>query len=202
MAQIKCISAGSIVPLLTRGGADGDITYSAINKRPISSLSNPIPIRVTRLGIEGDQQADQRVHGGPDKAVYAYPIEHYAFWKELLEDATGNTPQHEYGQMGENISTIGFNEREVWVGDLWKIGTVVFQVVKHREPCFKFNIRMGFRGAAKAMIQSAKCGWYLSVLKEGIIHAGQEIEVEPGPRKTTIHELNQKQLNNHQSELF
>jgi len=202
MPSIESLCVGVISPLLTRSGSDSNITYSAIAKRPISSLSNPIPVGVTRLGLQGDQQADQSVHGGPDKALYAYPSEHYPFWKELIEDATGVKPDYAFGQIGENLSTVGLEERTVWVGDLWHIGEVTLQVVKHREPCFKFNIRMAYRGAAKAMLQSARCGWYLRVLKEGTLQAGQEIKIQPGARTTSIYDLNQKLLNQNQAELF
>lgn len=202
MPTIESICVGVISPLLTRSGSDPNITYSAIAKRPISSLSNPISVAVTRLGLQGDQQADQSVHGGPEKAIYAYPSEHYTFWKELIEDATGVKPDYAFGQIGENLSTVGLEERTVWVGDLWHIGEVTLQVVKHREPCFKFNIRMAYRGAAKAMLQSAKCGWYLRVLKEGSVQAGQKIEIQPGARTTSIYDLNQKLLNQNQAELF
>ena len=154
------------------------------------------------MGIEGDQQADLSVHGGAEKAIYAYPCEHYPFWNDLIEDATGEQNNFEFGQIGENLSTLGFDERTVWVGDIWRIGEVALQVVKHREPCFKFNLHMRYRGAAKAMIQSAKCGWYLRVLSEGSMHAGQDIDVAPGPRTTTIYDLNLKQLNKNQAELF
>ena len=177
MPKIESISVGSISPLFTRNGSESNVTYSAIAKHPISSLNNPTQVFVTRLGLEGDQQADQGVHGGPEKAIYAYPSEHYPFWIDLIEDATGIPPQYDFGQIGENLSTLGLEERSVWVGDIWKIGEVTLQVVKHREPCFKFNIRMGYRGAAKAMLQSARCGWYLRVLKEGAIQAGQDIQI-------------------------
>jgi len=202
MPKIVSISVGSITPLLMRSGSESSITFSAIGKRPVSSLSNRVSVGVTRLGIEGDHQADQSVHGGTEKAIYAYPSEHYPFWKDLIEDATGVQNDFEFGQIGENLSTIGFDERTVWVGDIWRIGDVALQVVKHREPCFKFNIHMKYRGAAKAMIQSAKCGWYLRVLTEGSIHAGQDVDIEPGPRKTSIDDLNLKQLNKNQAELF
>jgi len=202
MPKIECLSVGRISPLFTRNGSESNVTYSAIAKRPISSLNNPAQVCVTRLGLEGDQQADQSVHGGPEKAIYAYPSEHYPFWIDLIEDATGIRPQYDFGQIGENLSTLGLEERSVWVGDIWKIGVVTLQVVKHREPCFKFNIRMGYRGAAKAMLQSARCGWYLRVLKEGEIHAGQEFIIEPGKRETSIYTLNQALLNKNQAELF
>jgi MOSC domain-containing protein YiiM len=201
MPKIESICIGTVAPLLTRSGSEAKVTSSAIGKRPVSSVTNPIEIRVTRLGLEGDEQADLSVHGGPEKAIYAYPSEHYSFWADLLEDATGTKPQHELGQIGENLTTVGLDEHSVWVGDIWQIGDVSLQIVKQREPCFKFNIRMGYRGAAKAMLQSSKCGWYLRVLKEGYIRAGQTIVIEPGPRTTSIYDLNVKTSKN-QSELF
>src|SRR5206468_3698170 len=100
------------------------------------------PIRgarwVRRLGIEGDGQADLTAHGGPDQAVYAYPIEHYGYWKaELGRD---HLP---YGQFGENLSIEGIDETTAQVGDVLKIGSAVLQVTQPRLPCYKLGIRMG-----------------------------------------------------------
>ena len=88
--------------------------------------------------------------------------------------------------MVENLSIEGFSEKDVWVGDIWRIGDVELQVTKLREPCFKFNARLGYRGSAKAMVQSGKCGWYLQVNQVGTIKAGDQIEVIPGKRHINI----------------
>jgi MOSC domain-containing protein YiiM len=88
--------------------------------------------------------------------------------------------------MGENFTTEGLSEESVFVGDQWRIGEVLLEVVKFREPCFKFNIKMGWSAAAKAMIQSGYSGWYLKVIQTGKVSAGDAIVVTPGERKLSI----------------
>jgi MOSC domain-containing protein YiiM len=94
--------------------------------------------------------------------------------------------------MGENLTTIGFSELDVYVGDQWRIGEVLLEVAEFREPCFKFNIKMGWSGAAKVMVNSGYSGWYLRVLKTGMISAGDQITVIPGVRQLTIKQQAEK----------
>ena len=163
---------------------------SAIYKQSISNLVSPNQVEITRLGVAGDEQADPSVHGGIEKAIYVYPIEHYAFWNELLSRETKKSVELSLGAFGENFTIEGLLETQIFVGDQMQIGDLQFTVVKLREPCFKFNAKMGYRGAAKAMLQSGFSGWYLRVNQTGSITAGAEIQVLPGQRITSIADQN------------
>lgn len=112
--------------------------------------------------LDGDKQADLTVHGGVDKAVYAYPSEHYRAWRA---DGFGFVP----GQVGENISLAGLTEREVRVGDRWRWGSALVEVTQPRAPCFKFAMRVGRKDAGPRMIETRRTGWYLRVLEEGTV---------------------------------
>jgi len=169
---------------------------SAIVKTRVSHLQNPIPIEITKLGVKGDEQADLSVHGGIEKAVYVYPAEHYAFWNELLTRETKKPVELSHGGIGENFTIAGLLETEVFVGDQFHIGELEFAVVKLREPCFKFNAKLGYKGAAKAMLQSGFSGWYLRVLKAGTLAAGEKITVIPGAREVSIAQQNHQLLRN------
>ena len=151
-----------------------------------TAVSGPVP--VLPLGLAGDEQADLSVHGGLDKAVYAYPSEHYPFWS----DARARTGHAEiddallFGSMGENLSLQGLLETQVWVGDVFKFAHCRLRVTSPREPCYKFNAAMGYSGAVRAMAQSGFCGWYLAVDEPGTISAGESFQVTPGPRTACI----------------
>jgi len=168
---------------------------SAINKQSISNLASPTPVEITRLGVAGDEQADLSVHGGIEKAIYVYPIEHYAFWNDLLSRETKKPVDLALGAFGENFTIEGLVETEIFVGDQMQIGDLQFTVVKLREPCFKFNAKMGYKGAAKAMLQSGFSGWYLRVNQTGTLAAGAAIQVLPGQRLTSIADQNQALFN-------
>jgi len=168
---------------------------SAINKQSISNLASPTPVEITRLGVAGDEQADLSVHGGIEKAIYVYPIEHYAFWNDLLSRETKKPVDLALGAFGENFTIEGLVETEIFVGDQMQISDLQFTVVKLREPCFKFNAKMGYKGAAKAMLQSGFSGWYLRVNQTGTLAAGAAIQVLPGQRLTSIADQNQALFN-------
>jgi len=154
-----------------------------------------VPVEITQLGVAGDEQADLSVHGGLEKAIYVYPIEHYAFWNELLTRETKKQVDLPLGALGENFTIEGLNETEVYVGDRLQIGALEFTVIKLREPCFKFNAKMKYKGAAKAMLQSGFSGWYLRVNQTGMLVAGAEIAVFPGERLTSIADQNKALFN-------
>ena len=122
-------------------------------------------------GVEGDQQADLAVHGGIDKAVYAYPFEHYAHWQQVLD-----RDDFEHGQFGENLTLEGLLEDDVSVGDLLRIGEVTLQVSQPREPCSRLGIRMGDATFIKRFHQSRLSGFYLRVVEEGTLAAGDPVE--------------------------
>lgn len=194
--KLLSISAGKVAPLFGNHHPDYKSVASAIRKKVVSNLENPAPIEITSLGIKGDEQADLSVHGGIEKAIYVYPAEHYTFWNELLTRETKRPIHLQHGGIGENFTIEGLLETEVCVGDRLQIGALEFAVVKLREPCFKFNAAVGYKGASKAMLQSGFSGWYLRVIKTGVLTAGAEITLIPGARETSIAQQNKKLLNN------
>lgn len=192
--KLLSISAGKVVPLFGNHHPNYKSVASAIHKQSISNLQNPLPIEIGALGVKGDEQADLSAHGGIEKAIYAYPAEHYAFWNELLTRETKKPTVLEYGAIGENFTIEGLQETEVFVGDRLQIGDLEFAVVKLREPCFKFNATLAYKGAVKAMLQSGFSGWYLRVLKTGTLAAGAQIKLIPGAREVSIAQQNRNLL--------
>ena len=188
--QLISVSAGKSAPLIFLKSGEPDSAISAIRKSPISTLANPQPAQIKLLGVAGDEQADLTVHGGLDKAVYIYPIEHYAFWQtvSLQAKAAGVSADSplQHGKMGENFTIQGILEDEIWIGDRLHIGTTTLRVDSPRNPCFKFNITMGFTHATKMMIQSGYCGFYCSVVQPGNVTAGDKITILPGDRALSI----------------
>jgi MOSC domain-containing protein YiiM len=194
--KLLSISVGKIAPLFGNHHPDIKSVASAIRKQVVSNLENPIAVEITVLGVKGDEQADPSVHGGIEKAIYVYPAEHYIFWNELLTRETKRLVDLKHGAIGENFTIEGLLETEVFIGDRLQIGELEFAVVKLREPCFKFNAAVAYKGASKAMLQSGFSGWYLRVLKTGTLIAGTQITLIPGPREISIAQQNQKLLNN------
>jgi MOSC domain-containing protein YiiM len=194
--RLLSISVGKVAPLFGNHHPNYKSVASAIHKKTVSTLENPAPIEITALGARGDEQADLSVHGGIEKAIYVYPAEHYIFWNELLSRETKQPVDLSYGAIGENFTIEGLLETEVFVGDKLIISELEFAVVKLREPCFKFNAAVGYKGASKAMLQSGFSGWYLRVLKTGTLSAGAEITLVPGSRNISIAQQNHKLLNN------
>ncbi len=165
---------------------NGRRVMTAIAKRPVDGALAVLP-----LGLEGDEQADLSVHGGPSKAVYAYPSEHYAFWQTVRSQAGLSLWDEPLppGSLGENLTLEGVLEKDLWIGDLLRFPGCVLAVSEPRTPCFKFNAAMGFKDAARLMAQSAWCGAYLAVREPGTLAAGESFSVEPGPREVGIAEL-------------
>lgn len=156
-------------------------------------------IAVLPLGLLGDEQADLAVHGGLEKAVYAYPSEHYAFWKNARFEA-GVCPLDDslpYGGLGENLSLQGLLEADVWAGDVLKFANCELKVTVPREPCYKFNAAMGFGRASKLMAQSGFCGFYLSVLTPGTLRAGEAFELVPGRRSVSVVQMFDAKMSKH-----
>jgi MOSC domain-containing protein YiiM len=152
----------------------GKTVRTSIFKSPVLGR-----VRVTRLNVEGDQQSDLSVHGGTEKAVYAYPSEHYAFWREELPGL--DLP---WGAFGENFTTEGLLEGSVRIGDRLRVGSAEFVVTQPRMPCFKLGIRFGRPDIVKRFLRSGRSGFYLAVLQEGEVTAGDSFESiardEPG----------------------
>jgi MOSC domain-containing protein YiiM len=166
--SIVSVQVGRVAPLGPRQ------VPSAFVKRPIAGQ-----LMVERLGLVGDQQADLRVHGGPDKAIYCYPIEHYGKW---LAERPSAESLLVAGGFGENLTTRGFDEDSVCIGDVLRIGGVTAQVTQPRRPCFKLGLRFANMQMLRAMLRSGRSGWYLRVLEPGLVEAGASI--------TTIDRLN------------
>jgi MOSC domain-containing protein YiiM len=135
-------------------------------------------VRVRTLNIDGDAQSDLSVHGGPEKAVYAYPSEHYDYWRRELD--IDSLP---WGAFGENLTTAGMTESGIAIGDRVRIGTVELMVTQPRLPCFKLGIRFDRDDMIKRFMSSGRSGFYLAVLREGELAAGDRLEIvsrDPG----------------------
>ena len=194
---LTALCAGSASELIVASGEPGRVrrVMSAIRKEPISTPENPMPIFCGVLGLEGDEQVDLTVHGGQDKALYAYPQEHYDFWRQALETKESKLSIFSSpGALGENLVTRGLNEKDVYLGDLWEIGEVTLQVTQPREPCFKFNAVTGDKHASKKMADSGFSGWYLAVITPGVLKAGNSIRVVPGSRQQTVEQAFKQKL--------
>ena len=142
-----------------------DVT-TAIFKSPV-----PGPLLLRRLNLDGDHQADLEVHGGRNKAVYAYPSEHYEFWRKELPDM-----ELPWGIFGENLTTEGLTEEGVCIGDHFRIGKSVVKVTQPRIPCYKLAIRFGRPDIVKRFLLSKRSGIYFSVVEEGLVNTGDTIE--------------------------
>lgn len=147
---------------------------SAIAKQPVDG---PLPLGPE--GFPGDEQADRRVHGGPEKAVHHYPRDHYAAWRDALHPAPAVLDAA--GAFGENLSTTGLTEADVCVGDVWRLGGAVLQVSQARQPCWKLNHRFGVRDMAKRVQTTGRTGWYYRVLEAGAVARGDALSLIDRP---------------------
>jgi len=154
MAKLLSINAGrSQALLITQPDGPPRRVQTALRKNSISSLDDRTAIEIGPLGVVGDEQVDLSVHGGLDKAVYAFSADHYPNWKIWLSEAGGDSRRMaHFGAFGENLTVEGFNEQTVFVGDFWHIGEVVLRVTEARSPCFKFTALMQAPQAAKYML--------------------------------------------------
>ena len=146
---------------------DGEPVSTGIFKEPVTGR-----VMMRTLNLDGDRQADLTVHGGPEKAVYGYPSEHYEFWRRELPDM--DLP---WGMFGENFTTEDIFETETHIGDKFRIGTAEVMVTQPRMPCYKLGIRFGRIDIIKRFLVSERSGFYFSVLKEGEVGAGDELEL-------------------------
>lgn len=158
----------------------GRSVSTGIFKQPVAGR-----VAVRSLNIDGDRQADLTVHGGIDKAVYAYPHEHYALWESELS-------RHDFtlGQFGENLTTMGLLEDEVRIGDIFAIGSARFEVSQPRVPCFKLALRMEMPQFPRLFMQSQRTGFYFRVAQEGEIGADDVItRLSTDPSQMTVREV-------------
>jgi MOSC domain-containing protein YiiM len=146
----------------------GKTVTTSILKEPVSGA-----VSVSRLNLEGDEQSDLSVHGGPDKAVYVYPHEHYEYWREQLPRL-----DFPWGAFGENITSVGLDENTVRIGDRLTAGSAEFIVTQPRLPCYKLGVRFDRLDMVKRFQQSGRPGFYLAVLREGVISTGDAIEIQ------------------------
>lgn len=142
---------------------------SAIRKSTVAG-----PIAVSSLGLAGDEQADRRHHGGPDKAIHHYPFEHYAAWRGELPQLAA---RFDAGGFGENLSTLGLDEDNVCVGDIFRLGGALLQVSQGRSPCWKLNQRFGTADMTARVLASGRTGWYWRVLEPGVVAVGDAVEL-------------------------
>jgi MOSC domain-containing protein YiiM len=160
-----------------RAPAGHSAVLTSIFKSPVSGR-----VAVRGYNIEGDRQSDLTVHGGPNKAVYCYPGEHYPFWREQLSD-----PDLPYGAFGENLTTEGLTEDAVRIGDRFRVGSTVLRVTQPRMPCFKLGIRFSRDDMVKRFWQSGRSGIYFAIAEEGDLAAGDPIEkIAEGPVEVSI----------------
>jgi MOSC domain-containing protein YiiM len=162
---MKIISLNTGLPRLVL--RNGEPVSTGIFKEPVAGR-----VMMRTLNLDGDRQSDLSVHGGPQKAVYVYPSEHYDFWKRELPDT--DLP---WGMFGENLTTTGLFETEVNIGDKFRVGAAEVMVTQPRIPCYKLGIRFGRADIIKRFLVSERSGFYLSVAKEGEVGAGDEFQI-------------------------
>ncbi len=165
MAPMKLLSVNVGLPREIEW--QGKLVRTSIFKSPASGN-----VRVKTLNLEGDEQSDLSVHGGVHKAVYAYPSEHYRFWREEVPGM--DLP---LGVFGENFTTEGLLEEAVRIGDRVRVGSAQFVITQPRLPCFKLGIRFGRPEMVKRFLRSGRTGFYLAVLEEGQVTPGDAIEL-------------------------
>ncbi|MBI4990271.1 MAG: MOSC domain-containing protein [Rhodocyclales bacterium] len=174
--MIAAVFAGSVRPLPPEGHPSGIVKEAMAG-----------PVLLGPLGLEGDAQADRRVHGGPDKALHHYPAEHYAVLAAAWPDSAARFVP---GSIGENVSTTGWTEETVCVGDVFRIGAARVQVTQPRSPCWKINHRYGLGDALQFVAERGITGWYCRVIEAGRIAAGDAFElVERHAEPVTLRRL-------------
>ena len=185
LPRLISIQTGRVAPLAVARGTDDVVTVqSGIRKQAVSTLAANAAVAVGRLGLAGDEQSDLTVHGGLDKAVYAYPGEHYAFWQRQL----GRPAPLPNGSFGENLTLAGLLETELWIGDELHFPHCVLVVESPRRPCYKLNALLDSNLAGKLMVEHGLTGWYLSVLETGSLSAGESCRLVAGPRRVSLGE--------------
>ena len=166
-ADILAVLLGQVRPFR------GDDEPSAIGKLPVADT-----VAIGPMGLAGDEQADRTVHGGIDKAIHHYPADHYDWWRGYLGDAPLlDAP----GAFGENISTAGLDETNVFLGDRFRLGTALVEVSQARQPCWKLDHRFGTKGVMAQVVKTRRTGWYYRVLEPGLVRAGDALGLVERP---------------------
>lgn len=158
---IEAICTGTARPF---NGAE----TSAIAKRPREGI-----VQILEEGFAPDEQADRRVHGGPEKAIHLYPLDHHAFWREQIGD---HAALAEPGAFGSNLAISNLTESDVFIGDRFRLGTAVIEVNQPRQPCWKVDHRFGTKGMVATIVKTGRSGWYFRVLENGDVQAGDSLE--------------------------
>ena len=166
-AEILAVLLGKVRPFR------GDDAPSANGKLPVADA-----VAVGAMGLIGDEQADRTVHGGIDKAVHHYPADHYDWWRGQL----GEVPLLDApGAFGENISTAGLDEKNVFLGDRFRLGTALVEVTQARQPCWKLDHRFQAKGVMALVVKTRRTGWYYRVLEPGYVRAGDTLDLVDRP---------------------
>lgn len=166
---VRLASVNVALPHVIGSLRSGEPVVSGIAKRPLTTDA----LTLDALNLEGDRQADLTVHGGPDKAVYVYPAEHLPRWNEELGTDFGP------GIFGENLTTEGWLEDGVFIGDVWAWGDAVFQVAQPRSPCYKLALVTDRPDLPARLVRTGRTGWYLRVLRPGLVPIAGQIMVGP-----------------------
>jgi MOSC domain-containing protein YiiM len=145
----------------------GITVRTAIFKEPVAGT-----VGIRKLNLAGDQQADLTVHGGSEKAVYAYPAEHYEYWRKQLPDVVLS-----WGAFGENLTTEGLGEDTLCIGDLLRVGSATLRVAQPRMPCYKLELRFNRDDMIKRFLSSGRSGFYFSVIEPGDVRSGSKVEI-------------------------
>lgn len=175
---MKLVSVNVSRPAEIRNGED--LVRTAIFKLPVAG-----PVAVRKYNLDGDGQADLENHGGEHMAVYAYSYDHYPYFREAL--GRGEMP---FGQFGENLTVSGLDETLSYLGDQLRIGSAEFAITQPRVPCFKLGLRFGDPKVPKLFSRSLRTGYYLKVLREGVVQSGDEMElVQRGRGEVRIDQL-------------
>ncbi len=183
-------TSGTIASMLivsVNVGMPGEVVWrrqrvsTAIFKEPVKGA-----ITARKLNLDGDRQADLTVHGGPDKAVYAYPLEHYEYWRMQVPEMPATL-----GAFGENLTTRGVLEKDLHIGDQVRIGSALLRVSQPRMPCYKLQVRFDREDMTRLFVLSRRSGFYFSVIEEGEVKAGDAIEVvERDKHRVSIADVN------------
>ena len=164
--EILSVLTGKAVPFARERSAIGKTAHAG-------------PVAVGWLGLEGDEQADLAVHGGPDKAIHHYPGDHYDFWRVIL----GSQPLLDApGAFGENVATYGMTESDVCLGDRFRLGSALVEVSQGRQPCWKQGHRFADPAIVARMVVTRKAGWYYRVIEPGMVAAGDTLELLERPQ--------------------
>ena len=170
MAEILHVLSGAAIPF----GPNNGFRSAIMNKKLHSG-----PVFIARTGIEGDEQGNKATHGGPDQALHQYASDHYPAWRNEIPGFAPHLTAP--GAFGENLSSRGMTEATVCVGDIYRCGTARVQITRTRHPCWRLNVRFGNPRMSRRVQESGRIGWYLRVLEECTVNAGDPMVLEHRP---------------------